>query len=124
MALQWSWIDGDMIRLPVEVAKSKKVRALPIVGALEAVIQRREYMYRLDCPLVFHRSGRPIRSFSKAFNAAAKEIGGEGLLPHDMRRSGVRNFRKSGLSESEAWCSAATKRRQCTCAMILSATTI
>jgi hypothetical protein len=42
MALQWSWIDGDMIRLPVEVAKSKKVRPLPIVGALEAIIQRRK----------------------------------------------------------------------------------
>jgi transposase-like protein len=39
MPLQWSWIDGDMIRLPAEVAK-KKARALPIVGALEAVIQR------------------------------------------------------------------------------------
>jgi len=35
------------------------------------------------------------------FKAAEKEIGFEGLLPHDMRRSGVRNFRKSGLSESE-----------------------
>jgi len=50
---------------------------------------------------VFHRCGKQIRSFRKAFKAGAKEIGYEGLLPHDMRRSGVRNFRKSGLSESE-----------------------
>ena len=65
------------------------------------VIQERAKRRRIDCPFVFHRSGRPIRPFRKAFKAAAKEIGCEGLLPHDMRRSGVRNFRKSGLSESE-----------------------
>jgi hypothetical protein len=46
MALQWSWIDGDMIRLPAD-AKSKKARALPIVGARGAVIERRKDMCRL-----------------------------------------------------------------------------
>lgn len=54
----------------------------------------------LDPRFMFHRSGRPIKSFRKMFKAAAKEIGFAGLLPHDMRRSGVRNFRKSGLSAS------------------------
>jgi len=101
MALQWSWIDGDMIRLPAEVAKGKKARALPIVEEILDVIERRKQVRRLDCAFIFHRNGRPIKSFRKAFKAAAKKIGFEGLLPHDMRRSGVRNFRKSGLSESE-----------------------
>lgn len=101
MAFEWSWIDGDMIRLPAEVAKGKKARALPIVGAIEEVIQRRRKLRRLDCPFVFHRNGKQIRSFRKAFKGAAKDIGCDGRVPHDMRRSGVRNFRKSGLSESE-----------------------
>ena len=101
MALQWSWIDGEMIRLPADVAKSKKARALPITGELMDVIERRKQLRRLDCPYVFHRAGKEIRSFRKRFKAAAKDVGCEGLLPHDMRRSGVRNFRKSGLSESE-----------------------
>ena len=61
------------------------------------VIHRRMRLRRLDCPYVFHRSGRPIRSFRKAFKLAAKEIGYPELLPHDMRRSAVRNFRKAGL---------------------------
>jgi len=39
-------------------------------------------------------------SFETA-STAAKKIGATGTLPHDMRRSAVRNFRRSGLSEKE-----------------------
>jgi integrase len=56
---------------------------------------------QLDCPYVFHRRGKPIASFRKAFKAAAAEAGISGLLPHDMRRSAVRNFRRAGLSGNE-----------------------
>jgi integrase len=102
-ALQWSWVDldGNMIRLPAENSKSKKARALPLTGALLDVIERRLKVRRLDCPYVLHRGGKQIKSFRKAFKAAAKEIGYPDLLPHDMRRSAVRNFRRSGLSEHE-----------------------
>lgn len=102
-ALDWPWVDlsANMIRLPAENSKSKKARALPITGALMDVIERRLKLKRLDCLRVFHRNGKPIRSFRKAFKAAAKEIGYPDLLPHDMRRSAVRNFRRSGLSEHE-----------------------
>jgi integrase len=90
-----------MIRLPKEYSKNKKERSLPIIGALMDVIERRLKSRRLDCEFVFHRNGRQIKSFRKAFKAAAKEIGYSELLPHDMRRSAVRNFRRSGLSEHE-----------------------
>jgi integrase len=50
---------------------------------------------------VFHRRGKPIRSFRKAFKAAAKAVALAELWPHDMRRSAIRNFRKAGLSESD-----------------------
>jgi integrase len=100
-AFQWSWIDGEMIRLPAEFSKNKKERSLPIIGTLMDVIQRRQKLRRLDCEYVFHRNGKPIRSFRKAFKAAAKQVGYPDLLPHDMRRSAVRNFRRSGLSEGD-----------------------
>lgn len=100
-AFEWSWIDGNMIRLPAEHSKSKKARALPLTGALMDVIERRKKSRRLDCPYVFHRNGRPIKSFRKRFKVAAKEIGYPDLLPHDMGRSAVRNFRRAGLSEHE-----------------------
>jgi integrase len=98
---RWSWIDGNTIRLPKEYSKNKAPRFLPIIGTVKAVIERRQNKRRLDCEFVFHRGGRQIKHFRKGFKAAAKEIGFEGLTPHDMRRSAVRNFRRSGLSEQE-----------------------
>ncbi len=50
---------------------------------------------------MFHRRGKQIVSFRKAFKAAAVAARIEGLVPHDMRRSAVRNFRRAGLSEHE-----------------------
>jgi integrase len=102
-SLEWSQVDMDnnMIRLPPEKSKSKKPRALPITGTIMDVIQRRLQVRRLDCPYVFHRRGKQIASFRKVFKEAAKEVGMAGLVPHDMRRSAVRNFRRAGLSEHE-----------------------
>jgi len=71
------------------------------VGALKEIIDRRWSKRRLDCPFVFHRNGKQIKSFLKGWKTASKAIGQPLLVPHDMRRSGVRNFRKAGLSESE-----------------------
>lgn len=102
-AMQWSWLDLDTwtVRLPAEYSKNKKPRILPLEDTLREVIERRIERRDLTCPYVFHRKGRPIKSFRKAFRAAAKAIGQPGLIPHDMRRSAVRNFRKAGLSESD-----------------------
>ena len=101
--LEWSEVDlkNNMVRLPAEKSKSKKPRNLPIIGALAEIIQRRIEARRLDCPFVFHRRGKQIASFRKAFKAAAAAAEMPGLVPHDMRRSAVRNFRRAGLSEHE-----------------------
>ena len=102
-SLEWRDVDrdGGMIRLRPENSKNGKPRLLPLLGALAEIIERRSKKRRLDCPFVFHRDGRQIRSFIRGWKAACKEIGQPHLVPHDMRRSGVRNFRKAGLSESE-----------------------
>lgn len=75
--LRWAWLDlpTNMIRLPAEFSKSKKPRNLPITGALMDVIERRLKVRRLDCEHVFHRKGKPIKAFAKAFKAAAAKIG-------------------------------------------------
>jgi integrase len=89
-------LKNNMIRLPAEKSKSKKPRSLPIIGALAEIIQR-----RLDCPFVFHRNGKQIVSFRRRFEKAAAAAGMPDLLPHDIGRSAVRNFRRAGLSEHE-----------------------
>jgi integrase len=102
-SLEWRDVDRDsgMIRLRAENSKNGKPRLLPLLGALSEIIERRWDKRRLDCSFVFHRDGKQIRSFSRGWKTACKEIGQPNLVPHDMRRSGVRNFRKAGLSESE-----------------------
>lgn len=44
--------------------------------------------------------GKPITAF-RNYKAAAAEAGMPALLPHDMRRSAVGNFRRAGLSQTE-----------------------
>jgi integrase len=52
--------------------------------------------------LVFHRDGRPVGSFRKAWASACKAAGVRGLLFHDLRRSAVRNFERAGVSQAVA----------------------
>jgi integrase len=90
-----------MIRPPKQYSKNKKERLMPVIGTIAEVLERRQAKRRINCDFVFHRDGRPIKFFNDSFKAAAKKIGATGTLPHDMRRSAVRNFRRSGLSEQE-----------------------
>ena len=54
------------------------------------------------CPRVFHRDGRPIRSFRRAWEAACTAAGCPGRIPHDLRRTAVRNLVRSGISDRVA----------------------
>jgi integrase len=55
-----------------------------------------------DCPWVFHRYGVPIRSFYAAWRTAVKEAGLVGRIPHDFRRTAVRNLVRAGVPERVA----------------------
>jgi integrase len=46
--------------------------------------------------------GEPIGDFRKAFDAACAAAGLQGIVPHDLRRSAVRNFIRAGVKESVA----------------------
>ena len=91
-----------VVRLTRKNEKTKRPRTLALVGELRELIERRLAELQAECPLVFHRKGRPIKTFRTAFRSAScKTAGLAGIVPHDMRRSAVRNFTKAGLSESE-----------------------
>jgi integrase len=53
-------------------------------------------------PFVFHRNGKRIRTFYKAWRAACRAAGFPGRIPHDMRRSAVRNLVRAGVPEKTA----------------------
>lgn len=101
--LDWSKFDPYdwVFRLSRKDEKTKKPRVLTLVGENREIIERRLAKRLPDCPYVFHRNGKPIKRFDRAFNSACKGAGITGTVPHDMRRSAIRNFTKAGLGESE-----------------------
>jgi len=54
---------------------------------------------RARIPYVFHRAGRRLIRFDTARGAACEAVGLPGLLFHDLRRSGARNYRRAGVRE-------------------------
>ncbi len=101
--LRWDDVDvaAGIVTLPAESDKIGRGRSLAIAGPLREIIERRQSRRVLGCPLVFHRKvrgkrGRPVKDYRKAwaraceaagFVAGAKGVGG--LIPFDLRRSGL-----------------------------------
>jgi integrase len=52
------------------------------------------------CPWVFHRNGTPIRDYYNSWENACKAAGVPGRIPHDFRRTAVRNLERAGVPRS------------------------
>jgi integrase len=77
-------------------------RAYVHLGQLLEVIRRRAAVRRLDCPLVFHRDGRPLRDFRTSWVNGCERAGlPPGLLFHDLRRSAIRNMVRARVPGGE-----------------------
>jgi integrase len=103
-ALTWAAFDRETstLRLHARDAKIGHGRALVLERELRAIIDRRVRGRRLDCPLIFHRGGRPMGEFRKAWKRACREAGVEGKLVYDLRRTAVRNMVRAGVDPSVA----------------------
>jgi integrase len=51
---------------------------------------------------VFHRDGTPIRTFRRAWRTGCRAAGVPGRIPHDFRRTAVRNLERAGVPRSAA----------------------
>jgi integrase len=103
--LEWRDVDlrGKVLRLRPEISKNKDGRILPLRGELLDVLERAAERRRLDCTFVFHVNGRqPIGQFRKSWKTACKSAGLSGLIPHDLRRTAVRNMVRAGIPERVA----------------------
>ena len=53
-------------------------------------------------PWVFHRDGKPLKTFYKTWHRACRAAGVPGRIPHDLRRTAVRNLERAGVPRSAA----------------------
>ena len=95
-------LEAKVIRLPIELSKNKRGLTIPLRGRLLLLVQEAWNNRSLECPYLFHHKGEPIGDFRKAFDAACAAAGLQGILPHDLRRSAVRNFIRAGVKETVA----------------------
>jgi hypothetical protein len=82
---------------------------VPLISELRAVLEHRheltEALQRKQgriIPWIFHRRGEPIRQIQKDWNKATDAAGLKGGIPHDLRRTAVRNLERAGVPRSAA----------------------
>lgn len=120
LTLEWRQVDlkAGIVRLEPGMTKNGEAREFRFTTELRTLLEARHAEHeRLKaqgqiCPLVFFRlvakgrrgpkSPKAITSFNKAWALACAAAGYPGRLPHDLRRSSVRNSIRAGISERVA----------------------
>lgn len=110
LPLEWRHVDRQKgeVRLDPGTTKNQAGRVFPFTDTLRTVFDdvwtEHEALKEEGtiCPCVFHRSGKRIRTFKKAWAIDCEQAGYPGMLLHDLRRSAVRNMERKGLSRSVA----------------------
>jgi integrase len=120
LPLEWRQIDFEAgeVRLDAGTTKNGDGRVFPMTADLRRVLETQYSMHvRLKKagtiePWVFFREvaeGRggakkpkPIVAFGKAWKSACRAAGCPGRIPHDLRRTAVRNMVRAGVPERVA----------------------
>jgi integrase len=129
LTLEWRQVDFEAgeVRLDPETTKNREGRVFPMTDDLRALLKSRYAEHqRLKLtgqlvPWVFFRmvskgrrgskEPRRIRAFNKAWDAACAAAGCPGRIPHDLRRTAVRNMVRRGVAERVAMQLAGHKTR-------------
>lgn len=120
LPLQWHNIDfaGGEIRLHAGTTKNRDGRVFKMTIGLRKVLEQQWAAHKrlakrgLICPWVFFRlvanrrggdkAPKPITRYNKAWSAACEAAGCPGRIPHDFRRTAIRNMVRAGIPERVA----------------------
>jgi integrase len=111
LGLTWDRVDlaAGTVRLDPGTTKNRTGRTIVLTDSLRAILRRLWDETRAltqqqgrPIPWVFHRDGEPIKSMEGAWRAARKTAGLPNLFFHDLRRTGVRNMIRAGVTEKVA----------------------
>jgi integrase len=111
LPLQWRQVDlkTETVRLEPGTTKTREGRTFIITPELRACLEGQrtatDTLQRQTgqiVPWVFHREGRPLQGFRRAWKSACRAAGVPGRIPHDLRRTAVRNLERAGVSRSVA----------------------
>jgi integrase len=113
LPLQWRQVDfkAGIVTLDVGSTKNRDGRTFPMIPELRALLEAQraatdtlQKKIRAIVPCVFHRTkrGRPLKGFTKSWRAACLSAGLPGRIPHDFRRTAVRNLERAGVPRSTA----------------------
>jgi integrase len=121
LPLEWRHVDftgrGE-VRLDPHTTKNGEARVFPMTAELRALLEAQrahtDQMQREQqriIPHVFHRNGKPIRDIRGDWAQACRAAGCPGMVRHDMRRSGIRNMVRNGITERVCMALAGHKTR-------------
>lgn len=112
LTLQWTQVDRavGVVRLEPGTTKNREGRTfvfgtiVDLAAAIETQWTEHERLREkgIICPWVFHRSGKPINFYRGAWQTACRLAGCPGRIPHDFRRTAVRNLVRAGVPDSIA----------------------
>jgi len=131
LPLEWRHVDlaAGEVTLDPQTTKNGKPRVFPLTGELRALLEAQRAIRDAIvatgqlCPTVFVRlvrvggrglsaqhqgraaiapTPKPIKRFNKAWKAACRKAGQPGKIPHDFRRTAVRNMVRRGVPERVA----------------------
>jgi integrase len=111
LPMQWRQVDlaAETIRLDPGSTKNDEGRLFVMTPELKATLAAQwadtDALQRATgqiIPFVFHRNGNRIKSFRRAWLLACKQAGVPGRIPHDFRRTAVRNLERAGIARSVA----------------------
>ena len=95
-------IKEGYIRLDPAATKTSEARTIYLPP--EGIVALKEAMkvHALGCNLVFHRNGKRIVNYYKAWRKACKAAGQDGIILHDCRRTAIRNLVRAGVPDRVA----------------------